>query len=396
MTFIEAISEKTLKSTVALTAARGRGKSAALGLAMAAAISFGYLHISFDHFPCIFSQLFFYTTFFYNFSHNRRYANIFVTSPSPENLKTLFEFIFKGLDALSFQEHTEYEIQESTNPQLKGIIVRVNFFRTHRQTIQYIHPNDFQKLAQAELLCIDEAASIPLPVVKKLLGPYLVFMASTVTGYEGTGRSLSLKLIDQLKRQSASGKSSRSFREATLSEPIRYSPKDPIEKWLMSLLCLESLSSAKPTHFPSPRQCELWYVNRDTLFSHLPPCESFLQKLVGLFASSHYKNSPDDLLLMSDCPTHHLFILTGPVDTSQKSLPDILCAIQVDLEGQISKKAVMESLAKGHAPHGNLLPWNISQQFQDQDFPSLSGCRVVRIASNPHYQRVILSFHLTC
>lgn len=39
--FIEAISEKTLRSTVALTAARGRGKSAALGLAVAGAVAFG-------------------------------------------------------------------------------------------------------------------------------------------------------------------------------------------------------------------------------------------------------------------------------------------------------------------------------------------------------------------
>lgn len=39
--FVEAISEKTLRTTVALTAARGRGKSAALGLAMAAAVAFG-------------------------------------------------------------------------------------------------------------------------------------------------------------------------------------------------------------------------------------------------------------------------------------------------------------------------------------------------------------------
>uniref|UniRef100_A0A8D0G4Q8 TcmA/NAT10 helicase domain-containing protein n=1 Tax=Sphenodon punctatus TaxID=8508 RepID=A0A8D0G4Q8_SPHPU len=39
--FIEAISEKTLRSTVALTAARGRGKSAALGLAIAGAVAFG-------------------------------------------------------------------------------------------------------------------------------------------------------------------------------------------------------------------------------------------------------------------------------------------------------------------------------------------------------------------
>lgn len=39
--FVEAISEKTLRSTVTLTAARGRGKSAALGLSMAAAVAYG-------------------------------------------------------------------------------------------------------------------------------------------------------------------------------------------------------------------------------------------------------------------------------------------------------------------------------------------------------------------
>ena len=39
--FVEAISEKTLRCTVSLTAARGRGKSAALGLAIAAAVAFG-------------------------------------------------------------------------------------------------------------------------------------------------------------------------------------------------------------------------------------------------------------------------------------------------------------------------------------------------------------------
>jgi hypothetical protein len=35
VTFLDAASEKTLRSTLALTASRGRGKSAALGLAIA-------------------------------------------------------------------------------------------------------------------------------------------------------------------------------------------------------------------------------------------------------------------------------------------------------------------------------------------------------------------------
>ena len=60
---------------------------------------------------------------------------------------------------------------------------------------------DHVKLAQAELVAIDEAAAIPLPTVKNLLGPYIVFLSSTVNGYEGTGRALSLKLIQQLRTQ---------------------------------------------------------------------------------------------------------------------------------------------------------------------------------------------------
>ena len=49
-------------------------------------------------------------------------------------------------------------------------------------SLQYIHPGDAHKLGQAELVVIDEAAAIPLPLVKELLGPYLVFMSSTVNG----------------------------------------------------------------------------------------------------------------------------------------------------------------------------------------------------------------------
>ena len=33
------------------------------------------------------------------------------------------------------------------------------------------------------MLVVDEAAAIPLPIVSKLLGPYLVFMSSTVNGF---------------------------------------------------------------------------------------------------------------------------------------------------------------------------------------------------------------------
>lgn len=377
MTFIDAIAEKTLRSTVTLTAGRGRGKSAALGVAIAAAVAHGY-------------------------------SNIFITSPSPENLKTLFEFIFKGFDALGYSDHLDYDIIQSTNPAFNKAIVRVNIHRQHRQTIQYIQPQDAHVLGQAELVVIDEAAAIPLPLVRKLMGPYLVFMASTINGYEGTGRSLSLKLIQQLRDQSRgvgktardseaadrTGKATkastggRTLREATLNEPIRYAPGDPVEAWLNNLLCLDAtLPTNKPTltGTPDPGKCNLFYVNRDTLFSYHPVSERFLQRMMALYVASHYKNSPNDLQLMSDAPAHQLYVLLPPVEEDSRHIPDPLVVVQVALEGQISRESVQQALARGKREGGDLIPWLVSQQFQDEDFAGLSGARVVRIATNPDY-----------
>ncbi|KAJ5186998.1 hypothetical protein N7449_009992 [Penicillium cf. viridicatum] len=380
LTFVDAIAEKTLKSTVTLTAGRGRGKSAALGVAIAAAVAHGY-------------------------------SNIFITSPSPENLKTLFEFIFKGFDALGYLDHVDYTILQSTNPDFNKAVVRVNIHRNHRQTIQYIQPQDAQVLGQAELLVIDEAAAIPLPLVRKLMGPYLVFMSSTINGYEGTGRSLSLKLIQQLREQSRSGvktddtdvadrstgKSAkgadknltgRTLREITLAEPIRYAPGDSVEKWLNKVLCLDATlpkSHMNTQGCPHPSQCQLLQVNRDTLFSFHPVSEKFLQQMMALYVASHYKNTPNDLQLMSDAPAHQLYVLVPPIDEGATKLPEPLCVIQVALEGRISRQSVLNSLSRGQRAGGDLIPWLVSQQFQDENFASLSGARVVRIATNPEY-----------
>ncbi|XP_043690354.1 RNA cytidine acetyltransferase 1 [Telopea speciosissima] len=365
ITFLDTILDKTLRSTVALLAGRGRGKSAALGLAVAGAVAAGY-------------------------------SNIFVTAPSPENLKTLFEFVCKGFETLGYKEHLDYDVVKSTNPEFKKATVRINIYKQHRQTIQYLQPHEHEKLSQVELLVVDEAAAIPLPVVKSLLGPYLVFLSSTVNGYEGTGRSLSLKLLQQLEEQSQMNtksidgtQSGRVFKKVELSEAIRYASGDPIESWLHGLLCLDVTSSIPNiSRLPPPSECDLYYVKRDTLFSYHKDSELFLQRMMALYVASHYKNSPNDLQLMADAPAHHLFVLLGPVDESKNHLPDILCVIQVCLEGQISRKSAMKSLSDGHQPFGDQIPWKFSEQFQDTVFPSLSGARIVRIAVHPSAMRL--------
>ena len=62
------------------------------------------------------------------------------------------------------------------------------------------------------------------------------------------------------------------------------------------------------------------------------------QGMMSLYVSSHYKNSPNDLQLLSDAPAHQLFVLLGPVDEASTSTPDILCVLQVCLEGAQSVK----------------------------------------------------------
>ena len=49
----------------------------------------------------------------------------------------------------------------------------------------------------------------------------------------------------------------------------------------------------------------------------LQASEAFLQRAVALFVASHYRNTPNDLVLMSDAPAHHLFALVGPVDETK-------------------------------------------------------------------------------
>jgi N-acetyltransferase 10 len=409
LVFLEACSEKTLKSTVAMTAARGRGKSAAMGLCLAGAISLGY-------------------------------STICVTAPEPENLVSVFDFLCRGLKALKYQEHMDYSVtyNSASGREQTKCITAINVHRSHRQVIQYVDPAETDKFTSAEIVAIDEAAAIPLPVVRALMShpDRLTFLSSTINGYEGTGRALSLKLIKELRdakggrhaeMQAASSaansivgaKSKKGeakvheqrwaaaaaaileasegsdklfgpLREIELLTPIRYAHGDSVEAWLNKLLCLDcgSASNLKLNGgAPAPGDCELYSVDRDALFSFHKLSEAFLQKVMGLYTSAHYKNSPNDLQMLSDAPAHSLFVLLSPsAEQDANSLPDVLTVVQVALEGRISRKAVEAQLARGHRSAGDLIPWTISQQFGDSKFAQLSGARIVRVAVHPSVQ----------
>ena len=93
--------------------------------------------------------------------------------------------------------------------------------------------------------------------------------------YEGTGRSLSLKLIQQLREQNASlgtmasktdttpsaGVLGRTLHEVALNESIRYAPGDDVEQWLNGLLCLDATVVPRVSSgCPLPENCELYLL----------------------------------------------------------------------------------------------------------------------------------------
>ena len=109
LVFLDACSEKTSKQTVAMTAARGRGKSAAIGLCLAGAFSFGY-------------------------------STIAVTAPEPENLVAVFDFLLRGLKALKYQEHMDYSVtyNNATGRDAIKCMLGIDIYRDHKQSIKYV------------------------------------------------------------------------------------------------------------------------------------------------------------------------------------------------------------------------------------------------------------------
>jgi GNAT acetyltransferase 2 len=81
--------------------------------------------------------------------------------------------------------------------------------------------------------------------------------------------------------------------------------------------------------------CTVQHTHSVGLSTNSPICSSVLHRVavllqvVALLVASHYKNTPNDLLLLADAPAHRLFVLLGPVDETTNELPDVLAVVQV-------------------------------------------------------------------
>lgn len=149
--------------------------------------------------------------------------------------------------------------------------------------------------AEARLVVVDEAAQLPIPVLQRLVERVPAarwIFATTVGGYEGTGRGFALRFGQWLAGV-------RRAQSLSLSEPIRWAPGDRLEAAVRELLCLDATPA--PTRAVAGAELgtvRLEVVDRDRLVAE----PQRLRDVFGLLMHAHYRTTPGDLHRMLDAP----------------------------------------------------------------------------------------------
>jgi tRNA(Met) cytidine acetyltransferase len=316
-----------------LTSNRGRGKSASLGLMLSLLVN----------------------------KKGRNGIKIYVTAPNPANVQTLFEFASLGLKKLGYEP--KIKMKEGNQPVLT----------CDNCEIEYITPFELMP-RNFDYVFVDEAAGIPVEALFAIVEKtkFSVF-ASTVHGYEGSGRGFALRFCSKIRKEKGV-----KLIEFYMNEPIRYADKDPIEAWLYDTLLLNAEPPKLKFKSHEINKVILKYKALD--LKKLFKDDKLLANFVGIYVTAHYRNEPDDLLILGDSPAHHARALV-----SEDNM--ILLSLHITEEGGMEEDDI-EEIAKGEIPPGNLIP-SVSAKyyFPFKQFAKLKGVRIIRIATHPQLFR---------
>lgn len=230
----------------------------------------------------------------------------------------------------------------------------------------------------ADLIIVDEAAAIAMPVLHKIskLAPRLVF-TSTTAGYEGSGRGFILRFKALLEQQF------KTVEHITLTAPVRWSSNDLMEPFFNQLLCLADSSlpttrTGQPTTAPCAEKIEIVALSKEDLLGN----EAFLQAVFTVLVNAHYQTRPDDLRYLLDTPYTRLWIARNPSG-------DVMAALLLCEEGGMSGESLLlDQIASGkRRPRGNMLAQLLSYQTKNTDWCELRSWRVMRIAVLTPYRR---------
>ena len=320
---VETIEKNVLECTsnpVVLISDRGRGKSSALGLAAARLLISGI-------------------------------KNIAITAPRLRATDIVFKHITELLpDA------------EVTRGKIKYKNKQVKFYSPDQL---------MENKIETDLLLIDEAAAIPVPLLTSLLSQYkqCVF-STTVHGYEGTGRGFALRFFKELDLFNPR------WLKLHMQTPIRWGRDDPLEMWMFDLLCLDAeLVDDELVSETKLNDIEYHFIDKKELVENL----SLLKEVFSLLVLAHYRTRPKDLKNLLDDENISLYVAFYNKHAIAVSL--------VIQEGSFSCSLSSEVYRGSRRPQGHLLAQALTYHCGVEQAATLDYSRVMRIAVHPNLQQ---------
>lgn len=251
-------------------------------------------------------------------------------------------------------------------------------FIHNKSSIRFIAPDLLlEKKPQADVLFVDEAAAIPLSMLKELLSTYKRIIFSTTThGYEGTGRGFILKFYQLLNNEKPG------WDKVELHQPIRWSREDPLEKWIEDVLFLNVRLGAKPELPLNISTCSVQKIDKATLLKDKVKIDAIFSLLV--FA--HYRTSPSDFKYLLDDESIRIYSL--------EYQDNILGVVVINQEGGFDSLLSTAIYRGERRPKGNLLAQTLCFHGGYEQAAILKYSRVMRIAIHPEIQQQGLGSYL--
>ena len=315
------------KRPLILTADRGRGKSSTLGIAAAQLLA------------------------------ERPGFNIVVTAPSVKATEPVFSHAKQRLNGCEFVHATHVCYQGGS--------------------LRFVAPDELLKSkSECDLLLVDEAAAIPIPMLKSMVDNYhrMVF-STTVHGYEGSGRGFGIKFEAWLSKHRPGWKGYK------LEQPIRWNNHDPLEAWLFDCFLLGAASSNDAAEhdvelLSSEKLSSLSLVELSKQDCLANP--SMLQQCFSLLVDAHYQTSPNDLMQFLNNPAIQLYAAWHQ--------EECLSCMLVTQEGGLDSELISQIQIGKRRPQGHLAPVLLANQLGAVQAATSICIRVMRIAVSTRHQ----------
>ena len=252
-------------------------------------------------------------------------------------------------------------------PTLK-ILVTANSRQTVAPLLQLVPDAEFiapdrllQSYPAADLVLVDEAAMIPMSMLRQInrLYPRLV-MATTNGGYEGTGQGFLLRFVAQIE--------TTRLLQLELQKPVRWCEGDRLEAWLNQTMMLNTEIAEAGTFTASLESCELLLLDAPGDVEHLP----MLKQVYRLMSAAHYRTRPSDLRMLMENPDLRLIIA--------RFEQQVVGAALLNIEGGLNPELCEQVFLGRRRPRGHLLAQMLTAQAGVRNFGTHRGLRVQRIA----------------